>query len=199
MAEMKNINTENLLSKPWQKFLSKFSEIDVLQKSQWKEVHVLAYICKRYQDHFGHKFALTFRGAPSKCVEIYMTKKIIAMLDTSNMKTVQSYIDWVFDEKVISKKLNFRTLGFFTTPGFANEFLSNKKSKEKITKTTTLPVEYKQVAEMFELEVLTYGDLAFIQMALEADSTSESRAPYKKLFHHLTVIGFDSTVLNNLV
>lgn len=201
MAEMNETldDPSKLLSKPWQKFLAKFSEINELQNSKWKEVHLLGYICKRYEEVFGCKFALTYRGAPSKCVEIHMVKKIMAMLNTTNMRIIRTYIDWVYDVKILPKKIRFRTLGFFTTPGFANEFAAFKTEKERVTKTTELPVEYRQVAEMMEIDANTYGDLAFIKMAVEQSPDSESRAPYKKLLHHLSVIGFDTTILNSLV
>lgn len=192
-------DTSKLLSKPWQKFLAKFTEIDVLQNSQWKEVHLLAYICKRYEECTGSKFALTYRGAPSRCVEIHMVKKIMAMLGTTNMRTIRAYIDWVYDVKIVPKKIKFRTLGFFTTPGFANEFSNFKIEKARVTKTTELPIEYRQVAEMFELEVATYGELAFIKMAAEETPDCESCAPYVKLLHHLSVIGLDLSILNSLV
>lgn len=198
MAEVTQ-NVSELLSKPWQKFLAKFSEINELQTSQWKEVHLLAHICRRYEDACGAPFALTYRGAPSKCVEIYMVKKIMAMLNTTNMRIVRAYVDWVYDQKIIPKKVKFRTLGFFTTPGFANEFGTFKTEKERITKTTQLPIEYRQVAEQLELEVSTYGDLAFIKMAVDQSPDSAARAPYRKLLSHLSIIGLDTSSLNSLV
>lgn len=193
------INPAQLLSKPWQKFLAKFSEIDSLPTSEWKEVHLLAHICKRYEEFSGCKFALTYRGAPSKCVEIYMVKKIMAMLGTTSARKVRAYIDWVYDVKVQPKKIKFRTLGFFTTPGFANEFEAFRVKECRVTKTTELPIEYRQVAEMLELEVTTYGDLAFIKMACDAAPESKAREPYRKLLDHLSVIGLDTSILTNLV
>lgn len=192
------VDATQLLSKPWQKFLAKFEEIEILKNSQWKEVHLLGYFCKRYEKHYGMKFALSFRGAPSKCNEIYMVKKIMYMLDTTNMRTVRAYIDWIFDQKIIPGKMKIRTIGFLTTPGFGNEFNSYVTLKAKIVKTTELPPEYKQIVDSLNLEVATYGDLAFVKMALESAPESESRAPYKILFTNLMAIGFEPSVLNNL-
>jgi hypothetical protein len=190
---------ENLLSKPWQKFLAKFSEIHELPVSEWKEVHMLAYICQKYEHQFGSKFAISYRGAPSKCPEIYMIKKMLAMVNTTSMRKLKLFIDWVWETKIAPNKVRFRTLGFFTTPGFANEFDAAKVAASKITKTTPIPEEYLQVAQMMELEVATYGDLAFIKMAVDQSDNSESRMPYKKLLNHLSSIGLDLNLLNNLV
>ncbi|HLG27922.1 MAG TPA: hypothetical protein VI423_09075, partial [Paenisporosarcina sp.] len=188
-----------LLTKPWQKFLAKFKEIETIPNSEWKEVHLLSYFCKRYEDQYGKKFALSLRGAPSKCSEIYMMKRIIVMLNTTNMRTLRAYIDWIFDVKIIPNELKIRSIGFLTTSSFGNEFNIYREQRAKIIKTTELPAEYKQVADTLSLQVSTYGDLAFIKMALDQSPNSESRTPYKVLFHNLMALGFEPSVLNNLV
>lgn len=198
MAEHKVDDLNALLSKPWQKFLAKFKEIETIPNSEWKEIHLLSYFCKRYENCYGKKFALSFRGAPSKCTEIYMMKKLMVMLNTTNMRTIRSYIDWVFDFKIVPTHMKIRSIGFLTTPGFGNEFNLYREKQDKIGKSTELPAEYKQVANTLNLPVFTYGDLAFIKMALDQSPNSEARAPYKVLFHNLMAIGFEPSVLNNL-
>jgi hypothetical protein len=187
-----------LLSKPWQKFLAKFKEIDNLPITEWKEPHVLGYFCHRFETHYEQKFALSFRGAPSKCNEIYMIKKTMAMLNTTDMSVIRSYIDWVFDQKIIPGKIKIRSIGFLTTPGFGNEFNQYRAKKEKIIKSTELPARYRKIADDLDLPVATYGDLAFIKMALEQSPDSDARAPYKILFHNLITLGFEPTILNTL-
>lgn len=188
-----------LLSKPWQKFLAKFDEIDSLPTSKWKEVHFLGCICRKYQQLFEKPFALSYKGAPSKCPEIYMIKKIMAMLGTTNPHTIRAYVEWVFETKVVLKDVRFRSLGFFTTPSFGNEFHIAREKKLKIEKSTELPTEYKQVATTLELSVNTYGDLAFIKMALDESPDGESRAPYRLLFNNLMAIGFEPAILKGMV
>jgi hypothetical protein len=187
-----------LLSKPWQKFLAKFKEIDNLPIAEWKEPHVLGYFCQRFETYYEQKFALSFRGAPSKCNEIYMIKKTMAMLNTTDMSVIRSYIDWIFDQKIIPGKIKIRSIGFLTTPGFGNEFNQYRAKKEKIIKSTELPARYRKVADDLDLPVATYGDLAFIKMALEQSPDSDARAPYKILFHDLIALGFEPTILNTL-
>jgi hypothetical protein len=199
MGEMNMTDITQLLSKPWQKFFAKFNEIDDLKNSQWKEVHVLAYICRRYEQMYGKKFSFSFRGSPSKCAEIYMVKKIMAMLNTTNMRTIRNYIDWIFDHKIKPGNLKIRTLGFFTTPGFGNEFSLFAQEQTKIAKSTTLPKEYQEAATALDLQVATYGDLAFIKMAIDQAPECESRQPYRNLFQNLIAIGFEPAVLANLV
>jgi hypothetical protein len=198
MNENNITNVTELLSKPWQKFLAKFKEIENLPIPEWKEPQLLGYFCKRYEKYFENKFALSFRGAPSKCNEIYMIKKVMAMLDTTDPEIVHQYIDWVFDCKIIPSKIKIRSIGFLTTPGFGNEFNVYRNKKIKIIKSTELPIKYQQLADTLNLPVSTYGDLAFIKMALDQTKDSEARAPYKKLFNNLIAIGFEPNVLNNL-
>lgn len=187
-----------LLSKPWQNFFAKFKEIDTLKNCKWKEIHQLAYICKRYEAHYGRKFAFSFQGAPSKCSEIVLVKKMCAMLGTTNAKTIREYIDWVFDCKIIPKNMKIRTLAFFMTQGMGNEFLSYRAEKNKIDKSTELPQEYLEIVNSMDLPVNTYGDLAFIKNALDEAPDNEARAPYKQLLEKLSAIGFDVLVLKDL-
>ena len=91
MAEGKEIEDSYLdgLSKPWQKFFKKFDEIDGLKVSQWKQVHVLAYTCKRWEKLYGRRFAVAIKSAPSKSPDMYQVKRVIAMLGTTNMRVVK--------------------------------------------------------------------------------------------------------------
>lgn len=187
-----------LLSKPWQKFLAKFKEIESLPITEWKEPHALGYFCQRYEKHYTQKFALSFRGAPSKCNEIYMIKKTMAMLNTIEMTVVRDYIDWVFDCKIIPTGIKIRSIGFLTTPGFGNEFNQYKNKKKKIIKSTELPDKYQKIANDLEVHANTYGDLAFIKMVLDQSSDSETLIPYKVLFNNLINLGFEPNILNTL-
>lgn len=187
-----------LLSKPWQKFLAKFDEINTLTIDKWKEPHLLGYFCQRYQKCYEQKFALSFRGAPSKCNEIYMMKKTMAMLDTTNIETVRDYIDWVFDVKIIPNQIKIRSIGFLTTPGFGNEFNQYRKKKQKIVKSTELPTKYQSIINDLDLQANTYGDLAFIKMALDQSPNSVAMEPYKLLFTKLVALDFETEVLNTL-
>lgn len=189
----------SLLTKPWQKFLTKLSDLDITKLSQWKETQLLGYICRRYETLYGQKYALSYRGAPSKCPEIHMVRKIMAMLGTTNAKIVSLYIDWVFDNKIIPKNMKIRTLGLFNVPGFGNEFKQYRSNLNKIDKTTALPPEYKQVADIMEIPVSTYGDLAFVRLALEQSPDAESRVPYKRLFNTLVTLGFETAVLDGML
>lgn len=198
MNESKVIDATQLLSKPWQKFLAKFDEIEILPLSEWKEVHLLGYFCKRYEKCFNKKFALSFRGAPSKCNEIYMIKKTMAMLNVMDANIIHDYIDWIFDIKIIPGNIKIRSIGFLTTPGFGNEFNMYRVKKMKISKSTELPSKYQQIINALNLPVVTYGDLAFVKMSLDENPENISKLPYKKMFQNLIALGFELDTLNNL-
>ena len=188
---------ENELPKVWQNFMNKFFEIETLKISQWKEVHFLAYICKRFEQCFGRKFPLDMRYAPSKSPNIYFIKKMFAMLNTTDTRIIKEYIDWVWDEKIIPKKIKIRTLAFFLAPTVCNEFLYKRNEKLKPTRSTEIPPEYKSIAETLGVNVSTYGDLAFIKTAINQDNNN-SYKEYKKLFMHLKSLGFEESILEQI-
>lgn len=190
-------DSQRLLSKPWQKFFLKFFEIEEIKVSKWKEVHLLAYICKRYKEHFGFPYSVTIQGAPSKSPDIYMMKRIIASLGTTNMRTVREYVDWVFDEKVIKTKRKLRKFGYFSTAGFVNEFKIYKAEKDKPKRSTPLPEDYRMVADNFEISVKTYGDLAFIKLAADRFGGDKTN-PNVVFFSNLRAVGFDESILERL-
>lgn len=195
MAE--NIEMDPLagLSKPWQKFFKRFEEINEIKVSEWKEVHILGYICKKYEEKFHRKFIVTIKGAPTKSPDIYMVKRISAMLSTTNKRTVKEYIDWAFDHKI--KKQPFRKIGFFLTQGFGNEFLEyREKKKNDWDRSTQVPAIYKTIAEELGININTYGDLAFIQMA--ANRNNDKTTPHNVLLGNLELIGLDLNKLKVL-
>lgn len=186
------------LSKHWQKFLHKFSDIDTLDPSEWKEVHLLSFFCKRYEQAYSQKYSLSFKTtAPSRCPEINVIKRVQAMLNTTNTATVKEYISWVFESKILPSKTKIRSINYLLTNGYGNEFNHFWENKNKVDKTTELPDEYKQIATKLGVQVSTYGDLAFAKMALESYD-NDSVDAYKKLFHTLKVIGFNENILEKM-
>jgi hypothetical protein len=192
------IDVSNFLSKPWQKFFAKFEEINTLKVSQWKEVHILAYICKRYKETYNQDWVHTIKGAPSKCNDIQMIKKIFVMFNTSNQKIVKDYIDWVFDEKLLKnkRKIPFKKISFFLTPGFGNEFVIVKKQKPEYRRSTELPDNYKWLANELGVYANTFGDLAFIKM--KCNNITDNNDPYKLFLANLEALGLDISVIDTL-
>ena len=193
------VNNNSQLSKHWQKFLMKFNEIESLDSSDWKEVHLLSFFCECFEQAYSQKYSLSFKTtAPSRCPEINVIKRVTATLNTTDSSLVKEYISWVFDKKITPSKVRIRSINYLLTAGYGNEFIQYVNDKNKVEKSTPLPPEYKQVADTLDIPVYTYGDLAFAKMALEADPDSESRAPYKILFNSLNVLGFNLSILERL-
>ena len=189
MAEI--VDPKDGLNVYWKKFFKKIEEIDdeSLKVSKWKEVHMLAYICKRYEIFFGRNFAIDMKGAPSKSSDIFVIKKLIASLNTTNMRTIKEYVDWVFDNKIIPKRSHFRKIGFFLTNDFINEFAYAVKKNNKIVRSKALPPAYITIAQDLGIDVNTYGDLAFLQMAIEKNK--EKDTPRYILLSNLELLGLD--------
>ena len=183
------------LSKPWKNFFGKFEEIDSMKVSDWKDVHVLAYICRKYENRFHRRFSVAIKGAPSKSPDMYMTKRIAPMLGTTSKKIVKEYIDWVFEFKL--KKQPFRKIGFFLTQGFGNEFITYRnKQKTQWDRSTEVPASYKSIAKELGITINTYGDLAFIQMSL--NNNTDTTSPYYVLIGNLELLGLDLNRLKGL-
>lgn len=185
---------KQLLTKPWQKFFARFDEIDTLKVSQWKDVHVLAYMCKRYREQYGTDYSVAIKGSPLKSPDIFFTKKMIAQIGTTNMKVVKEYIDWVWDKKVIPKEMNLRSFGFFMTGGLVNEFKLSRKKSEKIVRATVLPSEYRDILSSYDIEADTYGDLAFVKLFAD----KQGKDSYLKAFKSLQIAGLDLGQLENI-
>lgn len=191
------MNTENL-SKPYQRFFQRFDEIKTLATAYWKDIHFLAYFAQKYMEHYQTSYCFSLRGPPLKCTEIVLIKKMCSMLQTSNPLKIKGYIDWVFAQKIAPNKLKIKTIAYFMTPGLGNEFNFYWEEKRKITKNTPLPNEYLDLANKYNLSLTNYNDLLFIHSALQQDSESESRQPYKQYMFELKGLGFDSEILEKL-
>jgi len=187
---------ELLPSKWWKSFFKKFAEIEDLPNSEWKPVHQLSHFCNRYYDHYGKRYSFSLRGAPRKCSEVFMIKKISACLGTSNQITIREYVDWVFDNKIVPTLKKIRSVGFLTNPQFCNEFQLYRVEKNKITRATELPINYQTVVDELGLPVRTYGDLAFAKQAI--DQNPAGRESYQLMFKNLYSIGFEYRTIQDL-
>lgn len=193
--------TSNLkITGPWNKFFLKFKDIDEEPfKSKvflWKPVHILAYLCKRFESLYGKKFHITMKNAPSKCPEMFFVSRMITTLGTTNMVTVKEYIDWVYDTKIIPENKKIRTFAYFMTPGFCNEFHFEKDENKVIKRSSVLPKPYKDIADSLNITVSTYGELAFIKMA--ADRTQDMNNPHVIFLKNIQSAGFELSILERL-
>jgi len=64
MAKTKLLVTElslkDQVSEHYKKFFSKFDEIDTVDIKEWKVIHLLAYLCKKYETYYGLKYSFKF-------------------------------------------------------------------------------------------------------------------------------------------
>jgi len=157
--ETKNLNA---LSVPWQKFFARLPEIDLKDLSEWEAFHFVAYFLRRYYSTYNIPYALSYKGAPLSCFEIMVMKKVLTLLNTTNAGVIKEYIDWMFESVAEKKNLQVKGITIFLTNSFANQFLQEKKKKNKITKHTSLPQEYIKIADECGISTNTYGDIAFV-------------------------------------
>jgi hypothetical protein len=180
----------------WRKFkerLDSYSDIPVVN---WKEDQFLGHILKRYKDQMGIDFSLSFSGPPTKCKEIYCLRRMILALGTEDSTSIKNYIDWMFDCIIIPQKVTISSIAYFFTTAFILKFKKESRKNNRITRATILPEKYKVIVSNLELDVNTYGDLAFAKVAIQDDPNNNVYDVYGKLFTELKTIGFDESVLN---
>lgn len=185
-----------LPSKWWLNFFKKFNQIETLPYHKWKTIHLLSYICYKYKEFYGKRFSFSLKGRPSSCQEIYLTKQVISVLGTDKPDMFCEYIDWVFEKKIKPYNKKIRSIGFFANSQFCNEFYLFFAEKNKISRTTEIPKEYKLIMDELELPIRTYGDLAFAKQVLDQDPNKEL---LNQMFNKLYSIGFEFKDLQGLV
>ncbi len=177
------------ISERYRKFFEKFKEIDTLPRQDWKIAHLLSYLCRKYEQHYGFTYTFTFDAAPSKCFEVYQLKKLTQMLSSDPNILIQ-YIDFVFKEKVISRKKKITSLGYFTNTEMVNDFKFKFLFNKTINRASPLPDKWLKLLETYNKPVFTYGDLAFLFKMNKLEDM--------KLFNALYLDGLNLTILENL-
>jgi hypothetical protein len=170
MAERKlhleDPSLQDSVSKHYQKFFDKFADIDTVPVEEWRPVHIIGYLCKKYEEYYGFKYSFKFNNpAPSKSYEVYQINKLANML-SSDPKILKNYLDWVFEQKVIERKKRITSLGYFTHVDIVNEYkfkyLLNKKGTV-VGRADQLPAGVKEICARFGFDIGTYAELAFLK------------------------------------
>jgi len=182
----------------WRRFEKRLTEFENVPIDQWKPEEVLAYLLKRYGDHYQIDFSLSYYGPPTKCPEIYCVRRMMTVVGTEEGPIIKQYIDWVFDTIIIPKKTKVTSLAFFFTYDICRKFKVHFHKINNITKTTELPDRYREVVKELEFDSLinTYGDLAFVKMALDNDPITH--AHYGLMFEKLHNVGLNVVMLKHL-
>ena len=178
----------------WKRFEKRLKEYNTVPPLHWSEEQILGYLLDRYSKHYGIDFSLSYSGAPTKCSEMYCVRRMITTLGDVNGQIAKDYIDWVFDTIIVPKKMQITSLAFFFTRDICNRFKASFKKNNTITRSTNLPSQYLDILSNMEIDVQTYGDLAFVKMARDQNPVEE----YINLFKKLQAAGFDESLLSNL-
>lgn len=180
----------------YKKFFDKFAEINKIDVKDWKTVHVLSYFCKKYKETYNVDYKFKFNSpSPSKCFEVFQVKKLASIL-TSKPELLKSYIDWVYECKVIKAKRKITSISFMTNEGIVNDFKMNhllSNNNSNFDRSTILPEKYVKALKDFNLDINTYGELAFLSQMTEM--------PFEIIgaFQKLEELGFDKNVLARIV
>lgn len=180
----------------YRQFFEKFAEIETLDVTQWKPVHILAYFCKKYKDQYGVGYTFKFNSpSPPKCFEVFQVKRL-AMLLSANPTILKEYIDWVYDTKVPETKRRFTSISFMAKEEVVQWYKMNILLKDKkdihVSRSTVLPSRFKDPFTAINVQVSSYGDLAFL---VQMDQSSEM----KQAFDQAVAAGLDLDILKRIV
>lgn len=182
---------QDKVSEHYKKFFDKFNDIEHLPPQEWKVVHLLGYLCKKYKDYYGLDYSFRFNNpAPSRSYEVFQIKKLSNML-SSNPEILKNYLDWVFDNKIIEKKKRITSLGYFTHPDIVNEYKFKflfKKQNSNIVRTDQLPQNVAEICSKYGFDIKTYAELAFIKKMPNQE----------RLFEELKNMNFNTDLLDKI-
>lgn len=154
----------------WKKFFDQFGEIETLEVSKWKPLHLIAYFCKKYYETYNVKYSFKFNApTPPKSFEVFQIKRLGLIL-SSDTTILKKYIDWAFEEKTSKAKRRLTSISFITNEELVNNYklnvLLNNNASHNIDRSTPLPQEvYDIIFKFYGQEIKTYGDLAFLNSA----------------------------------
>lgn len=184
----------------WKKFFDQFVEVNTLDIGKWRNAHIIGYFCKKYKEYYKIKYTFKFNDVPTKSYEVYQIKKVASMLSSDPM-ILKEYIDWVFDNKVINRKKRITVIGYLAATEMINEFkfdilMPRLENTQQIDRSTKLLPEYLEVCVNENINVSTYGDLAFIMGMIDQDIMQDTK--YINLFNKLIAIGLDLNTLKRI-
>lgn len=187
----------------WEKFFAQFSEIETLDNTKWKTVHVIGYFCKKYHDAYNVKYSFKFNSPnPTKSFEVFQIKKL-AMQLSANPGILRDYIDWAYNEKVGIGKRRLTSISFITQEDLVNNYkfnvlLTNKKQLH-IDRSTELPNDYKENLKLIG-PIKTYGDLSFMYQSFKSGAfDSDLSVKFSAACDALKTLGLDLSILDRIV
>jgi hypothetical protein len=180
----------------YQKFFDKFKEIDSLEVNKWGKAHLLGFFCKKYKEAYGLDYAWKFNHqSPNKCFEVWQLNTLCAKL-SANPVILKEYITWAFQTLVPKAKRRLTSISFLTKDDVVNPYkmniLSGNKQVANLDRSTPLPSDYQKVFNDADMNIKTYGELAFL-------SNMEQTSQISDAFLELQLLGFDKETLQRII
>jgi len=189
--ELSSIPNDN-----YRKLFDKFKRIETVQVSEWKKPEVLGYFCKKYYDYYQSKYNFKFNTPqPSKCFEIFMVSSLAGKL-SSDPIILKNYIDWSFKEVVPKAKRKLTSISFLNKDdvlSFYKMNVLNFSSAVKINRASELNDDVKNLVSKFNLNIKTYGELAFLYNMENAPDSVVN------LLHEVEKFGISKLIIESIV
>jgi hypothetical protein len=193
LGKLSGLKEDGTPNAHWLKFHDRLYSEPEIPLSQWKNEHFLGLILRKIKSTLNEssEYPLSYIGAPGKCQEMYAVNRMILSLGSTDPEYIKAYIDWIFDNEIIPKKIIVKSIAYFFTAPFILKFKEIYKKNNKVSRASVIPLPFKSIADSAGVEISTYGDLAFAKMAVDQDPENEEYIPYINLFEKFRENGFD--------
>jgi hypothetical protein len=153
----------------WKIWWDKYSKIG-LKKEYWIDKKnipscIISFFCFKFKEFYNFNYTMDYTSPiPYKNKEFTMARRIMTMFGEEYMQ-IPNYIKWVFMKKIKNTKYSLTSLGFFASSKFINEYKYARSLKNKINRSTPLPMEFLQKLEkdyqnfIKNNEIRTFNDL----------------------------------------
>ena len=195
MEEINYLDLDSPINEKYDKFFKQFKEIDNVPVNEWKSLHLLAYFCKKYYQHYNAPYQFKYNNpSPVKSFEIFQIKKMTRLL-SKDPQIIKDYIDYMFNTKVKEAKRKLTSISFMTHENVIHPYKTKFLFNNKIDRSTPLPDKVRQyILDKGYSSINTYGDFAFYHLA----NKSANNQNYKSLLLGLIGIGFNPSILETI-
>lgn len=153
----------------WKKWWDTYSQLHK-EPGNWQEKKhslscLVGFFCAEYEKFYGHPYTFSVvTPQPFKNKDFTMARRILAMLEGDALRAA-NYIRWAFQFKVRRRNYPVRSLGFFASSDFINDYNLARAQAAILRRSTPLPEDFlawchESEPDIFELEELAdWNDL----------------------------------------
>jgi hypothetical protein len=148
----------------WKKWWDQYSQLHKDQANWQEKKHALSclvgFFCAEYEKFYGHPYTFSVvTPQPFKNKDFTMARRILAMMDGDALRAA-NYIKWAFHFKVRRRSYPVRSMGFFASADFINDYNVARAQAAVLRRSTPLPPAFLAWCRENEPEIFDRTELA---------------------------------------